>query len=190
MKKRISLSKKEMILISLDSVLQKKEKCSIADLIKESFTLFPKHFSLKEYPEFPDSLKLDRELRELNSEGIINGRPRTHYTFTKSGRHHVDNLNKLDSDKLGARVKGVIRSPAFQTFEKIKSGSDYNKFIKQKKLFSPNDMNFRATIGFTLETPIKKIVSEIKYLLDHASKSNNSTLVGYFKRYLLFYNNE
>ena len=65
---------------------ENKEKCTFERLIKECFTLFPETFSFPKYPQWPDSLKLDRQLRTLRKRKLITGNPRTYFSLTKLGK--------------------------------------------------------------------------------------------------------
>jgi len=65
---------------------ENKEKCTFERLIKECFTLFPESFSFSKYPQWPDSLKLDRQLRTLRKRKLITGDPKTSFSLTKLGK--------------------------------------------------------------------------------------------------------
>ena len=65
---------------------ENKEKCTFERLIKECFTLFPESFSFSKYPQWPDSLKLDRQLRTLRKRKLITGDPKTSFFLTKLGK--------------------------------------------------------------------------------------------------------
>jgi hypothetical protein len=85
-------------------------------------------------------------------------------------------------------VKDVTtRSPALQTLEKIKNSTDYSSFQKNESGFEPNDMKFRSIIGFTLETSIKKINSELDFLIGLSQKLNRLEVINYLKKYKAFF---
>jgi len=62
------------------------EKCTFERLIEECFTLFPKEFGFSQHPQWPDSLKLDRQLRILRKRKLITGNPKTSFFLTKLGK--------------------------------------------------------------------------------------------------------
>ncbi len=76
----------DLILFSINSIIENKEKCTFERLIKECFTLFPETFSFLKYPHWPDSLKLDRQLRTLRKRKLIIGNPKTYFSLTKPGK--------------------------------------------------------------------------------------------------------
>ena len=51
-----------LILLGIYLVIEKGETCTFENLVAECFHQFPKVFSFKRYPQWPDSLKFDRPL--------------------------------------------------------------------------------------------------------------------------------
>jgi len=80
------MKKTDQILFAIYSATSGEEKCDFERLIKECFTLFPATFSFSKYPQWPDSLKLDRQLRTLRKRKLISGDPQTSFSLTKSGK--------------------------------------------------------------------------------------------------------
>jgi hypothetical protein len=80
------MKKTDQILFAVYSVTSGGERCGFERLIKECFTLFPETFGFSKYPQWPDSLKLDRHLRTLRKRKLISGEPGTSFSLTKSGR--------------------------------------------------------------------------------------------------------
>ncbi|MFC1663572.1 hypothetical protein ACFL0A_00350 [Patescibacteria group bacterium] len=95
--KRIRIN--DLILFSIFSVVEKKEKCTFERLIKECFVLFPKIFSFFEHPKWPDSRKLDRPLRDLRSKRLITGEPKTFFSLTKTGKNLAEETLKIFRQK-------------------------------------------------------------------------------------------
>jgi len=83
-----------LILFSIYSVLEKKEKCSFEELIKECFILFPKVFSFPKYSKWPDARKLDRPLRFLRKRKLITGNPKSNFTLTKAGKKITEEMTE------------------------------------------------------------------------------------------------
>lgn len=84
----------DLILFSIYSLSEKREKCTFEKLVKECFALFPKTFSFSKYPKWPDSRKLDRPLRTLRKRKLIAGNPKTSFSLTKSGRKIAEEIIK------------------------------------------------------------------------------------------------
>jgi len=76
----------ELILLGIYLIVSNGEKCTFERLVKESFDLFPETFCFFQYPEIPDSRKLDRPLRTLRKRKLITGDPKTSFSLTKLGK--------------------------------------------------------------------------------------------------------
>jgi len=84
----------ELILFTIYSIIGNGEKCTFERLIKECFTSFPKAFSFSQYPQWPDSRKLDRPLRTLRKRKLIIGDPKTSFSLTKLGKKVAEEIVK------------------------------------------------------------------------------------------------
>jgi hypothetical protein len=84
----------ELILFCVRSIIKNKEKCTFQRLVKESFVLFPEVFGFSDFPQWPDSRKLDRPLRILRKRKLITGSPKTFFSLTKSGNKIAEETAK------------------------------------------------------------------------------------------------
>lgn len=89
----------DLILFSLYSVLSKQQQCSFERLVKECFDLFPQNFALSDHPQWPDSRKLDRALRTLREQNLIQGDPQSGFELTKPGQKQGLEVEKLLKQK-------------------------------------------------------------------------------------------
>lgn len=84
----------DLILFSMYSLSSKKEECTFERLVKECFALLPKAFGFPNYPQWPDSRKLDRSLRSLRQKKLIKGDPKTSFSLTKLGEKEALRIEK------------------------------------------------------------------------------------------------
>ena len=88
-----------LLLFSIFSVLDKKQKCTFERLVQECFSLFGDAFGFKTLPEWPDSRKLDRPLRTLRKNKLIAGDPKNFFSLTKTGKKSAEDIFKILSQK-------------------------------------------------------------------------------------------
>lgn len=84
----------DLILFCINSVLEAKEECTFERLTKECFIAFPEVFCFASSPQWPDSRKLDRPLRELRKKKLIVGNPQDKFTLTKAGAKAAEEIGK------------------------------------------------------------------------------------------------
>lgn len=89
---RISLL--DLIIIAIYSLQIQKKSVSFEDILERSFSLFPKAFSFRKFPQWPDARKLDRPLRSLRSKNLIKGDPKDYFSLTVKGRRRAEELIK------------------------------------------------------------------------------------------------
>ena len=65
---------------------------SFEKLVKECFDQFPQVFSLKGNPQWPDTRKLDRPLRDLRKKKFIKGNPQTFFALTTLGKRRAKEI--------------------------------------------------------------------------------------------------
>ena len=90
-----NLSTQSLIIFSINSVIEKKGKCTFEELLKECFGLFRDSFCFKNISKWPDSRKLDRPLRSLRKRKLIRGNPKTFFVLTKKGKKMAEDIRKI-----------------------------------------------------------------------------------------------
>ena len=95
--KNVSIN--DLILVSLFRLETLNHKPSFEKLFKQCFDTFPSKFSLKNYPDLPDSRKLDRALRSLRAIKMIKGSPKEFFSLTAAGRKKASQTMNLFRQK-------------------------------------------------------------------------------------------
>lgn len=161
----INLPKNHLIVLGIYSIiLQKKEECTFERLVKECFTLFPKVFGMSRYPQWPDTLKFDRDLRDLREQGLITGNPRISYSLTKFGERLAKEAEEFL--KKGVKRKAIYKSKRgadINWVNYLKKSEPFQRFLKNKKKFSVTEMEFRNLLRCTLESPIRILKQNLIY---------------------------
>lgn len=176
-------SLEDLILIGIDTVVKKKNKCSYGDLINELFSKYPNTFSIADYPKWPDTLKLDRPLRSLRGDRLIIGSPVTFYSITPLGKEKVRFLNNKRFPVKDKPSKPT-RSPSLTFLKELENSDDFKDFASNKEDFKPNNMKIRALTRFTLETPKKVVLDHLLFLKKTAHREKRGTLEDFLITYI------
>ena len=89
----------DLILVSLFRLEILGQESSFERLFRQCFDTFPSKFSLKAYPDLPDSRKLDRTLRSLRAMKMIRGSPRESFFLTAIGKKRASQTINLFRQK-------------------------------------------------------------------------------------------
>jgi len=80
------ISINDLIVFSMHSIRNRQKECNFEDLVNECFNFFPQIFAFSTHPNWPDSRKLDRPLRDLRKKGLIKGGPQARFSLTQKGK--------------------------------------------------------------------------------------------------------
>lgn len=182
------LSLKELIIFGIYSVLKKGETCTFERLVAECFTNFPKVFSFKRYPQWPDSLKLDRPLRKLRAEGLIVGGAGGRYSpgefqLTEFGEQKAkeveDILNNRKPTISPKKTKPAGRSVDEKLLNYLKENPKFKEFVENPDSFSISESEFRNILRCTLETSERVLKQNLEYYKNVAKSFNEKEIVNF-----------
>ena len=177
----LRLTLEKLILFSVISILRKKEECTFERLVKECYTLFPESFKFYRYPQWPDSLKLDRPLRDLRKHRYIVGNPKTRYTLTKLGEKYAVIVEKeLGNEQL------LLHKPTATVGRKEKKLLDNLKASQEFKMYLLRGVELNLEkpqiirLSFsTMDTPPKSVVKNLESLKDLSRAAKEKELEGF-----------
>ena len=82
----MNLSLDELVTYAVYRILHRGEVCTFEKLVVECFKLFPKAFSLRLYPQYPDSARVNKSwLRCRTDKGWITGNVKMGFKLTEAG---------------------------------------------------------------------------------------------------------
>ncbi len=172
----------QLIAFAILSIKRKGEDCTFERLVKECFDLFPKSFSFSRYPEWPDSLKLDRPLRDLRHKKIISGKNDTSFKLTGLGdRFAVEIEKKLLSQVVSKKTTFSVGRKEKKLLDSLKSTTEFKLFQKEGENAPISADNLKHVFFGTFETPIEVIRKNIEYLLEIAINSKEEEMATFLK---------
>jgi hypothetical protein len=161
------LGMQDLIVYAIYSVTKSGEVCTYERLIKECYEKFPKTFSLKNYPSWPDSLKLDRPLRTLRQKGFVIGSTRGNFELTRFG---LDLAHDIESTLLGRARSSVTKRQGstgrgidIKIVQNLKQSNAFMRYRQDSENFSISETEFRSLLRCTLETPERVVKQNLEY---------------------------
>ena len=112
-----SIASNQLVVYSIHSLYNDGDEISSEDIISACFILFPQKFSLKKYPQWPDSALIGRRLNDCRGNGLIAAKIDTGYKLTAKGSRLAEKaaktlgvahpkVNKPSQPKKTVRVPG------------------------------------------------------------------------------------
>jgi hypothetical protein len=178
-----SIPKENLILLGIYSVTKNGEGCSFERLVKECFTLFPKAFAFSRYPEWPDSLKFDRQMRTLRERGWIVGGAKTTISLTKFGEKIAEETERMLAGSKLTREANQKFSRGADTalIHSLKESAAFKRFLRDRKKLSITEMELRALLRCTLETPERVVRQNLQYSRNLAGEYKEQELVDFLE---------
>lgn len=173
---RIEIGKQ--IVFAIYSVNRNGEECSFERLVKECFTLFPKTFGFYRYPQWPDSLRLDRPLRTLREKGWITGSPKTVFSVTRFGEQVAREVERTLTGKSipDGPIRTIAKGQEAKLIDELKQNPVYARFQQDREHFSISETELRRMLHCTLETPLRVVKDSLQYYRNLAEECEEEEL--------------
>jgi hypothetical protein len=157
----------DLILVGIYLVSEAEETCTFERLVSECFSRFPNVFAFRRYPQWPDSLKLDRPLRRLRENGLIVGSVRRHFALTEFGKvaavQALQSLHQGESPTGTAAKVRPARSADDRLIEFLKTNPLFEEFSHNPSDVSISEPQFRNLLRCTLESPLTALKQNLNY---------------------------
>jgi len=173
------------------------------DIISACFVLFPKRFSMRKYPQYPDSGIVSRRWSDCKSKGYLKGNATKGFQITARGIKRAQKVEKLLgkplkpvrvrkstwSPKGKAEKQAVVSTPVIETvYPELKAyAKKYVRSIEMsdaykhfKKGLPINEFDFRSLLLCTMESPPTTLARNLnqfkEYVNIHERKDLSSFL--------------
>lgn len=161
------------------------------DIISACYVLFPKRFSMRKYPQYPDSGIVSRRWSDCKSKGYLRGNATRGFQITARGIKRAEKVEK----SLGKVMKTVrvakpkaqkTAVPAVEAFHpELKAHakkyvrsiemSDAYKNYKKKQVL--NEFDFRSLLLCTMESPPETLTRNLEQFKEYANMHERKDLL-------------
>lgn len=152
------------------------------DIISACFTLFPKRFSLRKYPHWPDAGIVSRRWGDCKSKGYLRGNAIEGFELTARGLKRAEKVEK----SLGKTLKPVrvakpkVGEPAVPAVEAVRPElkAHAKKYVRSmetsdaykhyRKKMPINEFDFRSLLLCTMESPPATLSRNLEQFKEYA----------------------
>lgn len=178
-----NLPLKKLIIFCIRNIVEAGGECTFERLVKECFDMFPESFSFYRYPQWPDSLKLDRHIRELRTpDGYVTGSNETRFLLTREGLEFSDAVAKELNTPVLNRVPKTGGRKEERLLEEIRSTKEFEEYSKSGRVSVPSESRIRDLAQATLETSHERVVEHLDHLGEISEAANDTELSEFLKR--------
>jgi hypothetical protein len=134
----LPIASNHLVVYSIYSLHNDGDEITSEDIISACFTSFPKKFSLKKYPQWPDAAMISRRWIECQSKGYIAAKTDFGFKLTAIGTKIAEKVAKtLGVAVRPSRTKKIISAPVVEApkvAEKVVPLAPVAKVEKQKRI--------------------------------------------------------
>jgi len=172
----------QLTIYAAKKILDEGEECTFERLVYECFTLFPKKFGFKRYPEWPDSTRITKAwLRCRTDKGWLAGTVKESFRITSSGEIIAKQTEK---QLMGIYVgrKTQISKRSRERYEAvlihIKKTPEFLKFNESESTdISLSEL--KSFLGGTLETPKRILRHNLNRYFQAATIYNDTSVISF-----------
>lgn len=177
-----SKSLTKLTIFAIREIADNGEECAYERIVKECFTLFPKRFGFRRYPEWPDGSRIKIEILRCRDKGWITGNEKNGYQITSSGRRAAQEvLEELQETKVRKPQKKPPRERGETIINFLKESEPFKRFEQNKEDFNISEEEFRRLLVATFETPPRVLKQNLNYCLDVCGEYGEKELFEFLK---------
>ena len=166
------------------------------DIIATCFALFPQRFSLRKYPQYPDSGIVSRRWSDCKSRGYLRGNANSGFQITAKGIKRAEKVEKL----LGKPMKPVrkteksvvasapaasaetvhpeLKAHAKKYIHSIETSDAYKHYRKNLPL---NEFDFRSLLLCTMESPPTTLARNLDQFKEYVNIHDRTDLLSFLE---------
>lgn len=178
-----SVSLTKLTIFAIHEIANNGEECAYERIVKECFTLFPKRFSFRRYPEWPDGSRIKIEILRCRDNGWVTGKERNGFQITSSGRRVAQEvLKELQKDTVKKSGIGQTRDRGDTIIRYLKESEPFKRFRQNKANFILSEGEFRRLLVATFETPPRVLKQNLNYCFDICKQYGENELFEFLKQ--------
>lgn len=154
------------------AIESRQEPCTHERLVAECFKQFPEHFALRDYPQWPDSARVNKTwLRCRTDRGWLSGNAKRLF-LTPLGREVAERLRDGITPPDG--MQPHVKKTPDDWLQELKRSNAYEKHVRGEKITRRDAL---ASLGLLEETPRRLIRAQLRKLQGITRKAADKELL-------------
>jgi hypothetical protein len=184
----------DLVLYAIYYLHKQGSEITSEDVISACFVLFPKRFSLRKYPQWPDAGIVSRRWSDCKSKGYLRGNAANGFEITVKGIKRAEKIEKSLGEVLKpARaprpktnvsvmvvqaVQPELKAHAKKYVRSIESSDAYKHYRKNLPL---NEFDFRSLLLCTMESPPAILARNLVQFKEYVNVHNRTDLLTFLE---------
>lgn len=196
----------DLVIYSVNYLNKQGSEIGSEDIVSACFVLFPKRFSMRKYPQYPDSGIVSRRWSDCKSKGYLKGNATSGFQITARGIKRAEKVEKMLGEPLKpvrvAKVKAVkpavpdakreaaihpelrrtelveVKAHAKKYVRTIEMSDAYKHFQKGLPL---NEFDFRSMLLCTMESPATTLARNLNQFKEYVNIHERKDLLSFLE---------
>ena len=142
------------------------------DIVAEAFRLFPKRFSLRGYPDWPDSAVVNKSwLRSRTDKKYIVGSVKDGFRLTQRGLEVAERVEQRLARRPvrgSSRIKSELRTRSGRLLRSIEESPSFRQFLSTGNLDNMTEDDLADVLLAVPDTPGRVLTSNLEQFKDAA----------------------
>lgn len=179
----VKLTLTDLVVFAIQFLEHQEPDFSAEDVIAACFQMFPKRFSLRTYPHWPDSAMVGRRWGELRAKHYLLTRAAPALKLTAKGKRRAVNVEKL----LGRPIRQRSRERAeplvsdSRYVKAVEASDAYHHFKRQKSNAHINEFDFRSMLLCTMESSPATLARNLEQFKENVKSSGRKDLAAFLE---------
>jgi len=185
----------DLVVYSIYYLHEQGSEITSEDVISACFVLFPKRFSLRKYPQWPDSGIVSRRWGDCKSKGYLRGSAIKGFQLTARGIKRAEKVEKslgkiTKTARLAPRPKTKkfaipeqaihpeLKAYAGKYVRSIQASDAYKHYKKRLPL---NEFDFRSLLLCTMESPPETLARNMEQFKEYVRICDRADLLAFLE---------
>jgi hypothetical protein len=184
----------DLVVYSAYYLHKQRSEITSEDIISACFVLFPKRFSLRKYPQWPDSGIVRRRWSDCKSKGYLRGSATSGFQITAKGIKRAEKIEKslgrvmkpvptlkLQTKKsvlLAQTTHPELKTRARKYIRSIEMSEAYKHYRKRMPF---NEFDFRSLLLCTMESPPATLARNMEQFKEYVKIHDRKDLLAFLE---------
>jgi hypothetical protein len=174
----------DLIVFAVYVLAQRNREITYEDIVAASFRMFPARFSLRGYPDWPDSAVINKRWLDCRDKALILGSTKDGFTITAKGLALGQKTEKaLESGHLpsgsGGRLLAEHRTRAGRFVRALETSEAFLRFQSDATVDTISEFQFRSMLLCTMESSPETLNSNIEQFRQFANVYSRRDLLAF-----------
>tara|TARA_Y100001960_G_C14695981_1_gene839048 strand:+ start:152 stop:853 length:702 start_codon:yes stop_codon:yes gene_type:complete len=169
----------QLVTYAVYTLEKEKTEVTTEDIVVACFRLFPKKFSLRGYPEWPDSAVVNKRWVDCRSKKLISGSTASGFKLTTKGLKNAEETERLLTNGAitNQKIKAETRTRAGKFMRSLENSDAYLTYKDKGSIAEISELGFRNMLLGTMETPAENLNSNFEQMIEYATFCERNDLL-------------